>query len=113
MSIVYRFSLFFYFLLPKLACAAGRDSAGIGAFADATLGPIETITHAITNISIILGIAFLVTAVIKYFEYRRSPMMVTISTIFFFVVAGLILVGLPFFHLFFDRLTSNASSLVR
>lgn len=113
MSIVHRFSLFFYFLLPELARAAGREATGIGAFANATLGPIETLTYAITNISIILGIAFLVTAVIKYFEYRRSPMMVTVSTIFFFVVAGLILIGLPFFHLFFDRLTSNASVLVK
>lgn len=112
MSLINRLGIFFYLALPQWAFAAGRE-AGIGAFANAALGPIDTLTNAITNISIVMGIAFLVTAVIKYFEYRRSPMMVTVSTIFFFVVAGLILVSLPFLHLFFDRLTSNASGLVK
>jgi hypothetical protein len=86
--------------VPLWAFAA--EPAGIGRVASNLMDPVDFASDFIYTGCIIIGGSFLMASVIKYVEHRRSPLMVPISTVIFFLIAGLLLLLMPFLSTFTD-----------
>lgn len=78
-------------------------TSGAGALADGIMDPIGLFSKFMNAGCLILGAAFLFASIVKYFEHRRSPLMVPISTVVFLVIAGLVLLGIPAFSYFYTK----------
>lgn len=83
----------FLILTPNAALAA---TGGIGGVAQNLLGPVGLLSDFVYTACFGIGGAFLFATIIKYMEHRRSPTMVPISNVIFLLVAGLVLLILPF-----------------
>lgn len=83
------FSLFY--LMPAFA----EKRVGMGGVATSLMEPVSVVSDFIHSGCLVLGISFVFASVVKYFEHRRSPLMVPISTIVFLLIAGIILLLLP------------------
>jgi hypothetical protein len=81
-------------LMPVLSLAAAQPT-GIGSVAENMLDPLGLISDFVYMACFTLGASFLFAAIVKYFDHRRSPLMVPISTVIFFFVAGILLLLLP------------------
>ena len=97
-------NVFFYCvflcLLPVIAVAADQpDAAGMGRVAQHMMGPVSLLNDFVNAACFLFGGSFLFAAVIKYFEHRRSPLMVPISTVVYLVIAGILLIILPFAYM--------------
>ncbi len=86
-----------FFSLPGWAFAA--NTGGLGGVADNLMEPVGLMSDFIGSGCLLIGASFLFASLIKYFEHRRSPLMVPISTVVFLLIAGIILIGLPFLYL--------------
>ena len=87
-------------LLSSLFIACGANAApapalGIGQVALNMLEPVGLLADFVHTACFVIGGSFLFASLIKYFEHRRSPLMVTISTVVFLFVGGVILILLP------------------
>lgn len=82
--------------IPVLAFAVDRN-VGLGGVATTLMDPVHLASNFLHAACYIIGGAFLFASIIKYFEHRRSPMMVTMSTIVFLLIAGLVLIAIPLF----------------
>ncbi|WP_114834486.1 hypothetical protein [Aquicella lusitana] len=89
-------------LLP-LKAVAGNNDLGVGGVAQNLMEPVGFFSDFVQTGCFIIGASFLFAALIKYFEHRRSPLMVPISTVIFLVIAGVVLVLLPFLSLVVDN----------
>jgi len=87
----------FLFFIPLLAFAS--QGTGMGKVAQNMLEPVGLLNDFVNSASFIFGGSFLFAAVIKYFEHKRSPLMVPISTVVFLVIAGVLLIALPFAYM--------------
>lgn len=90
-----------FYLLSVIVCTAYADftspaATGVGEVADHMMDPVGLMADFVNSACFIIGGAFLFASLIKYIEHKRSPLMVPISTVIFLVIAGIILVGLPF-----------------
>lgn len=85
----------FSFVLAE-ACAATGHLAGIGGVAQNLMDPVGLFSDFVYSGCIIIGGSFVFASVIKYFEHKRSPLMVPISTVIFLFIAGALLLLLPF-----------------
>ena len=81
-------------LFPGILFA--RAGTGIGGVAGNMMEPVNLFSDFIDTGCLVIGIGFLFASIIKYVEHRRSPLMVPISTVIFLLIAGAILVCLPF-----------------
>lgn len=81
---------------------SSTGTVGVGGMANSIMEPVSFFADAIYTGCFVIGGAFLFASVIKYFEHRRSPLMVTISTVVFLAIAGVVLVALPFLSYFFE-----------
>ena len=70
--------------------------ADLGSMAQNVMEPVSLFNDLIDTACFVIGGAFIFASLIKYFEHRRSPLMVPISTVVFLLIAGIILVVLPF-----------------
>ena len=84
-----------FFLIPAVAFAKQKP-AGFGLVALNMLEPVGLMNDFVNTACFVLGIGFIFAACIKYFEHRRSPLMVPISTVVFLLIAGGVLMLLPF-----------------
>lgn len=82
------------FLFPAIVFAVGET--GIGAVAGNLMAPVTLFSDFVNTGCLVIGVGFLFASIIKYVEHRRSPLMVPISTVIFLLIAGIILVCLPF-----------------
>lgn len=80
-------------LCPALVWA--EAGAGLGAVAQNLMEPVGFFSDFIQSGCLLIGGSFLFASIIKYFEHRRSPLMVPISTVVFLLIAGIILILLP------------------
>lgn len=78
------------------AFAASGHLAGLGGVAQNLMDPVGLFSDFVYSGCIIIGGAFVFASVVKYFEHRRSPLMVPMSTVVFLFVAGVLLLLLPF-----------------
>ena len=83
-------------IFPTLVMAAAQKNAGFGYVAQNMLSPVGLMNDFVSSACFLVGGSFLFASIIKYIEHRRSPLMVPISTVVFLVIAGLVLVLLPF-----------------
>lgn len=74
---------------------AAQAPQGIGKVSNSILEPVSVVTDFVHSACLLLGGAFVFASVIKYFEHRRSPTMVTLSTVVFLFLAGVLLLCLP------------------
>lgn len=77
-----------------------RSNTGVGQVAVNVLDPVTLFSNFIGTACVVVGAGFLFATIIKYIEHKRSPLMVPISTVVFLLLAGLVLVGLPFLYKF-------------
>lgn len=92
------FIIMLYFLPFTLLGAdfSNNNPQGVGQVAVNMLQPVSLLSDFVHSACFIIGACFLFATVIKYFEHRRSPMMVPVSTIIFLLIAGIVLILLPF-----------------
>lgn len=69
---------------------------GIGTVAQNMMEPVTLFSDFISSACLLIGSSFLFASIIKYFEHRRTPLMVPMSTVVFLFIAGLVLIALPF-----------------
>lgn len=74
-------------------------TTGLGEVAENLMEPVKYAFNFVQTGCFVLGTSFLFAALIKYIEHRRSPLMVPISTVIFLIIAGIILILLPFLSL--------------
>lgn len=91
---------FLFFLFSQAVFAANELS--LGRVADNITEPIQVVSAFVSVGCLIVGVACLFATVVKYFEHRRSPLMVPISTVIFLLIAGIALVVLPLIALLSD-----------
>jgi Ca2+/H+ antiporter len=78
---------------PLLAVAA---PTGLGGVANNLMDPVNMFANFIGSGSIVVGIAFLLGAFVKYNQHKRNEMAAPMSTVVFLLVTGLILLAIPF-----------------
>ncbi len=78
---------------------AFASDVGIGAVAGNITEPIEVVSGFVSIGCLMVGAACLFATVVKYFEHRRSPTRVTISTVIWLFIIGLLLLILPFAYM--------------
>jgi hypothetical protein len=84
-------------LLPIAAWA--ESNPGLGGVAQNLMEPVGFFSDFIQSGCFLIGGSFVFASIIKYFEHRRSPLMVPISTVVFLLIAGIILILLPLLSL--------------
>lgn len=78
------------------AVAAYQRPTGIGGMANNMMDPVGLFSDFVYTGCIVIGGSFVFASIVKYFEHRRSPLMVPISTVVFLLIAGILLLLLPF-----------------
>jgi len=105
MSRVY---LFYVLFLPIMAIASNDPNTSIattsdlGHVAQNLMEPVGILSDFVQTACFIIGISFLFASIIKYKEHRRNPLMVPIGTVVFLLIAGILLILLPFLSLITD-----------
>lgn len=90
------FAISLYFIS---AAAFAKKQAGIGLVATNMMEPVTLMSDFVNSACFIIGGSFLFATIIKYIEHRRSPLMVPISTVVFLLIAGIVLIILPFAYM--------------
>lgn len=79
--------------------AYATNDLSLGAVAQNITEPIEIVSAFVSVACLIVGVACLFACVVKYFEHRRSPLAVPISTVIWLLIIGLLLLALPFAYI--------------
>jgi hypothetical protein len=99
LSIMYFIFLLIISLFPTFA---GADTpSSIGVFAETMMEPVSILASFVSTASLIVGSSFLFAGILKYFQYRKNPLMAPISTVIFLFIFGVALVALPLAHTYF------------
>lgn len=94
-TIILRLMIFMVSCLPIPALC----TEGIGHFAGELVEPVTILSNFISTGSFIVGIMLLVSALMRYMQYRVNPLASPLSTVIVLLVLGLMLVSLPFVYL--------------
>lgn len=94
-----RFLAFFALILLSNNSLASSDLGGV---AHNIIEPMGVVGDFIHTACFVLGGAFIFTSIIKYFEYKKSPLMTPLSTVVFLIIAGIILIDIPLISHFTD-----------
>lgn len=91
-----------YLLLVSLVLftITGLADTGFGQVAQNAMEPVTIFSQFVDAACFLIGGSFIFASIVKYIEHRRSPLMVSISTVIFLFIAGLFLIALPFLSLF-------------
>lgn len=84
------------FLMSTLPAYAAKD-VGFGGVAKSLMEPTSLAKDFLHVACFIIGAAFVFASIVKYIEHRRSPTMIPLSTVFFLLVSGLVLIAIPIF----------------
>lgn len=82
------------FLISVISTAYAQP--GFGGMAGNMMEPVTVLSDFVDTACLVIGVGFLFASVVKYIEHKRSPLMTPISTVVFLLIAGAILVVLPF-----------------
>lgn len=96
------FKIFILYFFSSVVIAQ-TSRGGLGEVASHLMDPVNFFSGFIQTGCLLIGGLFLFASIVKYFEHRRSPLMVPISTVIFLIVAGIILILLPFLAYFTDN----------
>ncbi len=84
------------FFVPILCFASTGEPSGIGLVAKNMMEPVGLFGDMVNTACWLIGGMFLLVSIIKYKQHRKNPVMVPLSTVVFLVIAGGLLVCLPF-----------------
>ncbi len=87
--------ILFFLFLPGLVFA--EVQSGMGGVANNLMTPTTLATDFIHAGCYVLGTAFIFASIVKYIEHKRSPTMVTLGTVVFLLIGGLLLIAIPVF----------------
>ena len=87
--------LMFILLMSSVRPIFAAQSLGIGDVATNMMEPVSLFSNFINTSCLILGVTFLLTSLLKYLEYRRTHMHISLGTIWFFFTTGTFLIILP------------------
>jgi len=73
-----------------------REPTGVGGVANSMMDPVTLFSDIVYTGCIVIGAAFVFASLIRYIEHRRNPLMVNMSTVVFLLIAGIVLLLLPF-----------------
>lgn len=90
--------LIMLYVMPYVALAATQP-AGIGGFAKGLIEPVEILSNFISTGCFIIGIMLLMSALLRYLQYRVNPLASPIGTVFILLFLGIVLICLPFLYL--------------
>ncbi len=93
--LIYMTALLSSFYIQAVAAYTTRPT-GIGGMANNMMDPVGLFSDFVYTGCIVIGGSFVFASIVKYFEHRRSPLMVPISTVVFLLIAGVLLLLLPF-----------------
>jgi hypothetical protein len=91
--------LFICLILISNLAFAEQQPTGIGNYATELLEPVNVLSDFMGTGSIILGIACLFGALLRYGQYRVNPLAAPLSTVVILFILGLLLIGLPFIYI--------------
>lgn len=91
------FSLFYFVSIVVYA-----QKTGVGGMASNLMNPVSVMSGFLSSACLLVGGAFLFASIIKYVEHRRSPLMVTMGTVIFLFIAGVVLILLPLTYMLTD-----------
>ncbi len=80
------------FCFSSAVCA---QNISLGSVSNNLLGPFSGVSRLLMVASYLMGGAFLAASIIRYFEYRRNPVQVRLSSVIFMFILGALLIGLP------------------
>ena len=89
-------------LLLTVPVLRAAGPVGLGEVAQNMMEPVGLMSDFVYSACLVIGGSFLFASIVKYFEHRRSPLMVPISTVVFLLIAGLLLIAMPFLSLIGD-----------
>lgn len=95
-------SLVWLFLLG-LSSQVWADTLSFGQVAVNMTEPIEAVSGFVSIGCLIVGVGCIFASIVKYFEHRRSPLHVPISTVVWLLIIGLLLLLLPFAYIITDN----------
>lgn len=88
--------LLFYSAMAFAVHHKKQPPTGVGALAQQlTTGPINFASTLLNASCFLVGGSFLLASMVKYVEHRRSPLMITMSTVVFLFLSGVVLVAIP------------------
>lgn len=90
-------------LMPVIVYALNNAPPGIGSVANNVMEPVGLMSDFVNTGCFVIGGSFLFASLIKYFEHRRTPLLVPISTVIFLIIAGLLLILMPLLSLILDN----------
>ena len=98
-----RLAGFFVSLLASVQAYAQyhKHVGGIGSMADSILEPVGVFSSFVHAAIIVVGASLLFGSLIKYFEHKRSPLMVPLSTVIFMFILGVCAIALAIFSLYY------------
>ena len=99
------------FLMGLMVLSNVAFSQGIGDYATELLEPVNVLSDFIGSGAIIIGIACLFGAFIRYGQYRINPLAAPLSSVITLLILGLLLIGLPFLYLITDGVPFPAHQL--
>jgi hypothetical protein len=90
------FSWIIFLSTPFVFAIQPIQAAGLGDLAEKVVeGPLTIILNLVDDTCYILGAGLILASISKYFTHRRSPQMVPISTVFVYLILGILTCLLP------------------
>lgn len=83
-------------LIIANAFAANGRPSGVGGVAQNMMDPVTLFSDFVYTGCLVIGGSFIFASIVKYTEHRRNPLHVTMSTVVFLFVSGVLLLLLPF-----------------
>ncbi len=80
-----------------IPCSAFAES--IGQFANEMIEPVTILSGFISSGSFIVGVMLLISALMRYMQYRVNPLASPLGTVFILLILGIMLICLPFVYL--------------
>lgn len=99
----------FSLMVPAAVAAKSTEPTGIGLVAQNLMAPVSLMSNFVFSGCLIIGASFIFASIVKYFEHRRSPLMVPLSTVLFLFFAGAFLIALPFTYMLIENGSSYTS----
>ncbi len=91
----YYWGLIFFLSQSVLA----TNNLSFGVVAQNMTEPMEVVSAFVSVGCLVVGVSCLFACIVKYFEHRRNPLYVSLSTVVWLLIIGLLLLILPFAYI--------------
>ena len=81
-----------FLMISTSIWAQKSNVSNLGSVAKNLNQQVDLVSNFVYSACLLLGVAFLFASFVKYLEHRKSPLMVTMSTVVFLIIAGIVFV---------------------